>query len=449
VNSRFPTTVAIAIAAVGVLVPTLRRHLIGPALVVLALVAPATAAATGTIAGNVTDPVGDPIEGICVAAHLPGVFAIAAGPAFTDPAGDYELDGLTPGDYEVEFYDESFRCVQGGDFYVSEWLDDAPDQVSADPVTVVDATTTTGIDAVLAEPEAIAGRVTDTAGAPLEGICVVVGYADGSGGSGQPPGFAQTSADGYYFIALPVGQYKVSFYDGGFPCDRDKYEGQFYNDKPGSSSADVVTVVTGRTTFGINAVMWERTRIRGHVQDEAGQPLDGICVVAQFATGLSETGQPPGFARTNPAGDYVMGIASGDYKVSFYDNGIPCNVGKYVGQWFNGKSDLASADVVQVARGATVSGIDATMKLLQLVQPLPTASPPPVVQPAARCRVPKLRGITLRRAKRILRIAHCRLGSVTRKRAKPRLAGRVLSSRPRAGARRPAGTKVRLVIGKR
>jgi len=426
-----------------------RCRVIGLALVVLALALPATAVATGSIAGNVTDPVAEPIEGICVAAHVPDVFAIAAGPVFTDPAGDYQIDGLTPGDYEVEFYDESFRCAQAGDFYVSEWFDDAINQSTADPVTVVDGITTTGVDAVLAEPEAIAGRVTDSSGAPLEGICVVVGYADGSGGSGQPPGFAQTSADGYYFIALPVGQYKVSFYDDGFPCDIGKYEGQFYNDKPGSSSADIVTVVAGRTTFGIDAVMWQRTRITGHVQDEAGQPLDAMCVVAQHATGLSETGQPPGFARTNAAGDYVMGIAPGDYKVSFYDNGIPCNVGKYVGQWFNGKGDLASADVIHVARGATVGGIDATMKLVPLVQPLPTASPPPPAQPVTRCRVPKLRGVKLRRAKRMLRRAHCGLGRVTAQRAKPRLAGRVLSSRPRAGARRPAGTKVRLVVGGR
>lgn len=439
------TTVGAPVPGAG---PARRARALAVLAVAFALAAPANAAATGSIAGNVTDPRGNPIQDICVGAHLPGVTA-ESGQALTDGFGDYQIDGLTPGDFEVEFYDASFRCPQGGDFYVTEWFDDAPAQASATAVTVADGATTTGIDAVLAEPEAIAGRVTDVGGTPLEGICVVVAFADGSGGSGQPPGFAQTNVNGKYLIALAVGQYKVSFYDGGFPCDRDKYEGQFYNDKPGSSSADVVTVVAGRTTFGIDAVMWEKTRITGHVQDEAGLPLDGICVVAQYASGLSDTGQPPGFARTNPAGDYVMAVAAGDYKVSFYDDGIPCSVGNFVGQWFNGKADMGAADVVHVPRGATVQGVGATLKRVQLVQPLPVASPTPAAAPVVRCRVPRLRGVRLLRAKRMLRRAHCRAGKVARRRATPKLAGRVISSRPRARAVRPAGTSVRLVVGKR
>ena len=57
-------------------------------------------------------------------------------------------------------------------------------------------------------------------------------------------------------------------------------------------------------------------------------------------------------------------------------------------------------------------------------------------------------GLTLARAKTRLRVKHCRAGRVTR-RVTARLPGRVLAQRPRAGAVKPAGFKVRLVVGRR
>jgi PKD repeat protein len=75
---------------------------------------------------------------------------------------------------------------------------------------------------------------------------------------------------------------------------------------------------------------------------------------------------------------------------------------------------------------------------------LPVATPPP---PAA-CSVPRLVGKTLAQAKRALLKAHCRLGAVTRKKASARGVGRVLVQRPKSGTRRPAGTKVAVVVGR-
>jgi beta-lactam-binding protein with PASTA domain len=63
--------------------------------------------------------------------------------------------------------------------------------------------------------------------------------------------------------------------------------------------------------------------------------------------------------------------------------------------------------------------------------------------------VPKLRGLKLKQAKKRLHAAHCQVGKVSRKRSKRTLAGRVVSSRPRARAVRPSGTRVALVIGRR
>jgi beta-lactam-binding protein with PASTA domain len=50
-------------------------------------------------------------------------------------------------------------------------------------------------------------------------------------------------------------------------------------------------------------------------------------------------------------------------------------------------------------------------------------------------------------ARRSIRAAHCSLGRV-RRTSSPKSAGRVISQSPRPGLRKPAGTKVKLVVSK-
>lgn len=81
-----------------------------------------------------------------------------------------------------------------------------------------------------------------------------------------------------------------------------------------------------------------------------------------------------------------------------------------------------------------------------LVDPTPATAKWTVLQ----CKVPRLRGASLRAAKRALARARCRLGNVRRPRARrgrsaPALV--VLASKPRRGAVRTAGAKVRLTLG--
>jgi hypothetical protein len=76
----------------------------------------------------------------------------------------------------------------------------------------------------------------------------------------------------------------------------------------------------------------------------------------------------------------------------------------------------------------------------------------PVECPAAArkpvCRVPRAVGLKLRAARARLRRAHCRTGRVRTRRSTVRKRGRVLSQSPRPGARRPAGARVRLTVGR-
>jgi hypothetical protein len=75
-----------------------------------------------------------------------------------------------------------------------------------------------------------------------------------------------------------------------------------------------------------------------------------------------------------------------------------------------------------------------------------TATPALAVAPPAKCKVPKLRGRTLRSAKRLLVNAHCRVGKLTRKASSRVRAGRVISSKPRPGSVRARGTRITLAL---
>jgi beta-lactam-binding protein with PASTA domain len=62
--------------------------------------------------------------------------------------------------------------------------------------------------------------------------------------------------------------------------------------------------------------------------------------------------------------------------------------------------------------------------------------------------VPKLVGLTLKKARGKLLKAHCRLGKVTKKASSAKKKGRVLSQKPKPGKRLANGAKVKVTIGK-
>ena len=129
---------------------------------------------------------------------------------------------------------------------------------------------------------------------------------------------------------------------------------------------------------------------------------------------------------------------------------------------------LSSVDPDPALAGKTTSGgrLDVAAAMDALLAPPPpppptttattstttTTNPPPPPAPrpaAARCVVPRLKGLSLAKAKRALKRAHCALGKVRRPR-KPRHrrlpALVVKASSPRAGASFAAGRKVRLTL---
>jgi hypothetical protein len=74
--------------------------------------------------------------------------------------------------------------------------------------------------------------------------------------------------------------------------------------------------------------------------------------------------------------------------------------------------------------------------------------PPPPPPPPARCRVPRVVGLRLAKAKQRIRRAHCTVGRVRRVHTSRRLRGRVVRQSPRARTIHRRGYPVRLVVGR-
>jgi subtilisin family serine protease len=79
--------------------------------------------------------------------------------------------------------------------------------------------------------------------------------------------------------------------------------------------------------------------------------------------------------------------------------------------------------------------------------PAPAPPPPALTRPPA-CRVPRVTGKTLPKARRALVTAHCRVGTIGYVWSRRVVRGRVLSQRPRPGARLRTGAKVALVVSR-
>lgn len=105
--------------------------------------------------------------------------------------------------------------------------------------------------------------------------------------------------------------------------------------------------------------------ISGKVTDPGGQGLSGACV--EIFDPTEEYYYLDG-TITDDDGNYSIGVPPGSVKIHFID----CNFYNYDDEWYNDKQDFSEADVVDVAPGEVVTGIDAS---LSVSPPLPPGPP--------------------------------------------------------------------------
>jgi hypothetical protein len=75
-------------------------------------------------------------------------------------------------------------------------------------------------------------------------------------------------------------------------------------------------------------------------------------------------------------------------------------------------------------------------------------NPPAPLLPAAKCKVPKTKGMKLKAAEKALRRAHCKVGKVKRQQSRTVRSGRVTSTNPHAGRVLKPGTRIKLFVSK-
>jgi PKD repeat protein len=166
------------------------------------------------------------------------------------------------------------------------------------------------------------------------------------------------------------------------------------------------------------------------VYDGAGPLLGTPTVPATAVQGTAAT-----FSVPQPLDAFS---AVGSVKWSFGD-GTADATGAQVSHAYSAPSTFK---VTVTATDAVGNASSATRNIVV------TAAPPP----AAKCKVPKLKGKSLSKAKSLLKKSHCKLGKVTKpKKRKHHKLGKLVvkSSSPKAGATKPAGTKVALRLAQK
>jgi len=308
----------------------------------------AVLAPAGVITGRVTDGDENGIENVYVRIYDDNYHMRAY--AQTDANGDYSAAGLASGIYKLHF-----TTYQAPGFF-PEWYNDKQDFDSADGVSVTSGSTTSGIDAELAPAGIISGRVTDNSGNGIQSIRVEIYEADASFFHSNYIGYAYTDADGNYSESeLLSGTYKVVFNRESYTSHQIGYFEEWYNDKTDPESADEVVVTVGTTTAGIDAVLASAGIISGRVTNGEGTGIDDVYVTIYDLEENSVNSD-----TTDANGDYTVGnLPSGILKVKFspsatYSPG-------YLGEWYDDKADLESADGVSVTAGTTTAGIDAVL----------------------------------------------------------------------------------------
>jgi hypothetical protein len=287
--------------------------------------------------GSITGRVTDKENGIGIQSISLEVFNAAtgtsAGYGYTDSSGAFTVSGLSAGDYKLRFV----SYYNSG--YLDQWYGNKADIASATLITVLNASTTSGINFELIRGGSITGTVTDSvSGVPIPGVSVTA--IDTVTGSAIKSG--STDSSGVYSIIGLSGSYKLSFSGYG-------YLAQWYRNEPSQARAIAVTVIAPGSITGINIEMVKNGAIAGSITDkENGNPISGIDITVYD----SVTGLQVGHGYTYSSGLYnIFGLATGSYKLRFAGSG-------YVEQWFGGASDLASAATVAVTAPNTTPAID-------------------------------------------------------------------------------------------
>lgn len=296
----------------------------------------------GSISGIVKSAGGAGLSDFCALADGLGTASGSTGTALTGSNGGYTITGLAPGSFAVEFE----NCGPNGN-WAPQWYRGQAQYTTSTAVPVKSAHNTKITTATIQPGGEIIGKLTNSSGVGVAGVCVYVASDNGAdyNYSGNP-----TEGDGAYtFVNLPTDAYSVTYFPGCGAGPEDRY----FEGESVVSKANPVSVVAGRVATEVNQTLVTGGSITGRVVNSAHTPLSRICVTAT-STAVFET------AVTTSEGSYVLpGLLPTSYAIEFSACG---NTGNYAPQWFDGQPSSTSAKKVTVTEEATTPNIDATLE---------------------------------------------------------------------------------------
>ncbi|HXS62925.1 MAG TPA: carboxypeptidase-like regulatory domain-containing protein [Streptosporangiaceae bacterium] len=275
-----------------------------------------------------------PLGGVCLDASSWGSVIFVAGPpspaATTAIDGRFELKGLAKGRYDLQ-------------------IDPTCNQKKASLYRPTDRTVKVksgqilrGYRVLLRPGAGVTGRVTDSHGRPLKGICVEILGDDDK---------AKTGPDGRYkILGIHPAKYPVSFSGG---CgNTESVVGQYYKDKPGYQSATRIDFKSGKVVKGISPVMQPGASIIGTVTNKSGHPLSGTCVglIGLQESGIIDLFDASSNVITSGAGQYrITNLTPGPYQL-FAGCGS-----RYAPSWFRSVPDSTTASFLSALPGVTAT----------------------------------------------------------------------------------------------
>ncbi len=272
-------------------------------------------------------------------------------------AGQYTIIGLPSGAYKLVFRAGSFGGAEEVGNYLTTYYHQEFSSSEANRVSVNAGAVTPGIDATMPAGGEITGTVTDAAthsGVPGVRECAEL--------EGSEEACSATNAAGEYTLSgLPSGSYTV-----WFNTSSDELRGgwswtEWYDGKTTRNEATHVAVSASGVTSGIDVEL-HTGQIVGTVTSAAGYaPLAGIEVCAWSVGALPMEESPTrGCVLTDSGGNYTISrLRPGAYQVQFSAARIAGD--NYLSQYYSGAATEEKAAEVDVASGATTTGIDAQL----------------------------------------------------------------------------------------
>src|SRR4051794_26972004 len=249
----------------------------------------------GNIMGDVYVD-GQAASGMCV--DVFDSYGNGAASQLTTGDGDYNIYIAQPGNYTVRVSD----C--GAGYTTTQWYPNASNQWDAQVVQIISDQDSPNVNGYLSSAGRVTGNVKDNLNAVTTGACVKAEAYNGDV-------IAETTTDGngnYALGGLPAGDVRMRF-EG---CSSGNYVLEYYDNALDPADATLLTVQSGETQSGIDAVLTQAGKIAGHIQNADGDPLQNICISgsaggAELAGTVTDSNGNYEIRGVPPTGSYDLG----------------------------------------------------------------------------------------------------------------------------------------------